>query len=455
MDEAFDMWNMPKNSLDYSLWFADWWDRDIKSMVIRDRNHPSVISYSIGNEIPERNNRSDGYKWAERIADEIRKFDPYKLITSGVCEMWEKVDDNAPEQYKKDFLEGYNDIGDRYIGSSWDKRTEDYFKPLDIAGYNYLYERYEYDHENYPERVMWGSETHALNFYHSWQTVIKNSYVIGDFTWSACDNLGEAGTGCSLWARDGVIHEICTQDYPWRSNYQGDLDLCGYRKPQSYFREAVWLGNIEPRIFTTHPEHYGEGFSGTGWHWYDVSESWTFEDKYIGRPVKTEVYSVADEIKFELNGKYIGSSVPKYGIASIDIPYEKGTLTAISYKNNECKKFSLTTVSEPYKLSITAEKREINADNRDLCYLDILVCDKDGLRVPYADNEIICEVEGGELMCIFSGDPKNEDMYSTNRCHAFKGTAVAVVRAKNIGDIRIKVFGNGIKEAGAIVKAIE
>jgi beta-galactosidase len=148
---------------------------------------------------------------------------------------------------------------------------------------------------------------------------MKNNHVLGDFTWTAYDNLGEAGTGRFLWERDGFIPGISLADYPWRACYQGDFDLCGFRRPQSYFRESIWVEDCEPKIFTTHPEHYGEGFSGTDWHWYDVHDTWTFDDKYIGKPVKVEVYTDADEIKFILNGKDIASATPIDGIATADI----------------------------------------------------------------------------------------------------------------------------------------
>lgn len=454
MDEAFDMWNVPKNGLDYSLWFRDWWARDISYMVLRDRNHPCVISYSIGNEIVERNGLSDGAAWSRRLSDEIRKYDATRLVTSGVCGIWYCCDEDAPREYQEDFMLGYADVGEGEPGSSWAQRTKGYMEPLDIVGYNYLYERYAHDRSLFSQRVIWGSETHAINFYHSWKAVMENSHVIGDFTWTAYDNLGEAGTGRSAWARDGVITGISLAPYPWRSCYQGDFDLCGYRRPQSYFRESIWRADCEPKIFTTHPEHYGEGFSGTKWHWYDVLDSWTFADQYIGKPVKAEVYTDAEEIRFLLNGREVAAAKPVDGIASADILYEKGELTAVSYKNGKAlKTSSLRTVGAPEKLRVVPEKTHFTADNRDLCYFEITVQDANGDRVPDADNELICACSGGELLAVFSGDPKNEDQYTSDRCHAFCGRAVAVVRAKQAGEVVLTVRGEGLQPDSACVQA--
>ena len=177
-----------------------------------------------------------------------------------------------------------------------------------------------------------------------------------------------------------------------------------------------------------------------------MHESWTFEDKYIGKPVKCEVYTDADEIRFILNGKEVGTAKPNEGIAYMDIPYEKGELTAVSYKNGkEIKKSSLHTVGSKNKIKIVPEKIEFTADNRDLCYFDIYVCDEKGDRIPYAKDELTCICSGGELMGIFSEDPANEDFYTSEKCHAFDGKAVAVVRAKEQGNVTITVGAKDLK----------
>ena len=455
MDEAFDMWNVPKNSYDYSMWFQYCWQDDIKAMVLRDRNHTCVISYSVGNEISERNGASDGAYWSRMLASEIRKYDSTKLVTAGVCEVWSELHPNAPEEYKENYLHRLGVSTVEEIALQWAEITEKYMEPLDIVGYNYLYERYEDDHKRYPERVIWGSETHALNFYHSWSSVMRNSYVIGDFTWTAYDNLGEAGCGRSVWERDGEITGISLADYPWRTCYQGDFDLCGYRRPQSYFRESIWVGDCEPRIFTTHPEHFGEKHTGTGWHWHDVHETWTFKDQYIGKPVKVEVYTDADEIRFILNGKDMGVAIPEAGIATMDIPYEKGELTAISYRNKaEIKRYTLQTVGNSCKVNAIAEQDTIAADNRDLCYIDITITDEAGRIVTEASNEVVCTVEGGELMTVFSGNPANEDEYYSGKCHVFEGKAVAVIRAKQPGDVKVRIESQGLESMEIVIHAI-
>ncbi len=448
MDEAFDEWNIPKCDLGYHLWFEDWWQRDISYMVLRDRSHPCVVSYSIGNEIPERSGYSDGAVWSKRLTEEVKKYDNTLPVTAGVCNLWYTSDRDAPEEYKSYYMRGLPDVGQAGKDTSWDKWTEDYCAPLDMVGYNYLYMRYEKDGNTYPNRVIWGSETHALSLFDSWDAVMKYDHVIGDFTWTAYDNLGEVGCGFSQWGENGFIPTITWDTYPSRTCYQGDFDLCGYRRPQSYFREAIWKNTTAPHIFTTHPKHNGDDFTGTGWHWYDVAETWTFGEEYLGEMVNCQVYTTADEVSFFLNDTLIGTAVPEKGIAALEIPYEPGEVRAVARRNGQVEaEASLKTTGKAYKLCVRSESETVVADNRDLCFYRISVTDKEGNPVIDEDYAIDCQVHGGELLGVFSGNPKSEDCFGTNRCHTFYGKALAVVRCKDVGEMMLKfyVHADGLK----------
>lgn len=157
---------------------------------------------------------------------------------------------------------------------------------------------------------------------------------------------------------DGFVPKISIEGYPWRICAQGDFDICGNRKPQSYFREAIWKNITAPHIFTVHPKHNGDCYSGTEWHWEDVHETWTFGEEYIGKPVHTCVYTTADEIVFYLNGSEVARTKPDKAIAVAHIPYDTGELTVKAYRNGEKEsEFALKTVGEAVKIKVVPEKK--------------------------------------------------------------------------------------------------
>lgn len=452
MEEAFDCWNKPKlNVNDYNLFFSDWCIRDVAYMVLRDRNHPCVFSYSIGNEIREVDGLSDAGKWSEALCREIKKHDDTRFTTAGIQRLCSIVhpESSDPEDYKAyiDKKHGHKTI--EQIAQA----CSAFEQPLDVPGFNYYYEDYVNERNRNRTKAMWGSETLTLPLYDQWKAVMENDYVMGDFGWTAVDNIGEVGHGRGFWISQ---EEFSKQrvGYPWRTCYQGDLDLCGYRLPKSYFREAVWHADREPRIFVTKPEHFGKEYHCTDWGWQDVYEVWSFDEQYIGQKVKLETYTDADEVVWLLNGKEIGRSIPVKAIASLETVYEKGDLTAVTFKEGkEIKRYTLSTTGAASRILVKPEQQSFAADRRDLCYFDIFITDEEGRLIGDAGNEISCEVTGGELLGIFSGDPCNEDQFTSNVCHTYRGRALAIVRTAQRGNVSIKVTSKDLLMGQAAVTA--
>ena len=449
MEEAFDVWNKPKIGFDYHLYFEEWCKRDISYMVLRDRNHPCIFSYSIGNEIKELDGTNGAAKYSRLLAETIKKYDDTRFVTSGLERGLTRHDAEScdPDDYKEYIKGKYgHDISDTKTVSSIAQTFEE---NLDIPGYQYYYKYYRDENKCNPNHAMWGSETCSLPFYDQWKEVVENDFVMGDFCWTAFDNMGEIGWGKGQWRRD-----FCKAEFPWRYCYQGDFDACGNRRAKSYFRQAVWFENTVPRIFVKHPEHFGEEYVGTDWRWRGVCESWTYDDRYIGRPIEVETYTDAERVEWYINGNKAGESVPLKGIASLVTIYEKGSITAVTYKgNNETGRYTLYTTDEASVIDVLPERTEFKADNRDLCYFNIKVQDREGRVVTSAEHKLNCIVQNGELLGIFSGNPANDDKYTSDTCHAYKGCAVAVVRTNKSGVVKINVYSENLASGYAQVEA--
>lgn len=356
---------------------------------------------------------------------------------------------------KKDEEEGSNfEVNLLQDNSVWNEVTKEFCEPLDIVGYNYLKDIYEESHEMFPKRVMLGTETHSFTIYDFWQKVENLPYVIGDCIWAAVDYMGEVGVGKVYWEKDQEEFSFMTP-YPWRTSWQSDIDLTGEQRPQSVYREIMWGNREKSGIFTTHPKHFGEKFKGTDWHWYDVNDCWYFEECWLGKPVKVDIYGAGDEAEFILNGESQGRKKMDRLMASMDICYTPGTLEGIVYQDGkEISRCRLVTPGTPYRLVLIPEDTEVKADGKDLAYVRVILEDEEGNRLTHEEREIHVDVSGaGTFVAVGSGNPCTEDHITAKECHLYRGTAVIIMKSKTEGETKITVTADGVEKGSCIIKS--
>jgi beta-galactosidase len=427
IDEAFDMWREGKNPHDYHLFFNDWWQRDIESMIARDRNHPSVIMWSIGNEIPNRH-RSDVVKLAKEIGDYVRQLEPTRPVTSAVNDLREDKDP--------------------------------YFATLDVAGYNYAASGdrskslYEFDHGRLPKRIMFGSESYPLEAFDSWMNVIDHPYVIGDFVWTAFDYLGEASIG---WR--GYFQE--QSFYPWNLAYCGDIDVCGWKRPQSYYRDALWKENqvsifVKPPqpSFVANPKRQ----SWSKWHWVDVVSNWNWSGQG-GKQLEVNVYSSCAEVELFLNGRSLGKKRTDRStefIATWNVPYQAGILKAVGYREGkEVGSTELKSAGEVVALKAMADRMTISGDGQDLSYVTVELVDAKGVRNPTAENLVRFALTGpGEMIAVANANPMSTESYQQPQRKAWQGRCLVVIKSRRqAGPITLTASANGLRPAKVVITA--
>lgn len=420
MDEAFDAWERAKKAQDYSVHFKENWKQDLEDIIYRDRNHPSVVMWSIGNEINERADTS-GIRIAKQLTETIKAIDTTRPITAGVCGFWD------------------------HPGREWET-VHDAFKYLDIAGYNYKDEFYVIDHEKYPERVIAGTEAVPSAVYKNWEYVKSLPYVIGDYVWTAVDYIGESGIGHINYADESYL----LMPWPWYNAWCGDIDLIGDKKPQSYYRDVVWgLSKLEMAVS---PE-FSKEKRGTPSYWGYPNEyqSWTWPDKEEAKLLVT-VYSSCENVKLELNGKLIDEKVisDTSQLVVFEVPYEPGELKAIGLTNgNVVVEKVLQTTDEPKELKLEVDKKTIGASRDEIAFVTISLVDSEGNLVINDDAEIKIAVTGsGELIASGNGAPNDMESFNNPKFKTFQGRALAIVRALNeAGEINISVESVGLPKA--------
>lgn len=443
MDEAFDVWNEGKVANDYSLYFSEWWKKDLDSMIRRDRNHPSIIMWSTGNEIGERDGRSDGYKYAAELAEFVRKLDNTRAVTNGIC--WVAELRCSPI--------GVNMLTAPKEFDYWGKATESFAQPLDVVGYNYWFSRYKEDAVKYPERVICGTESYLWDSLKYGDSMEEYPNVIGDFYWTALDYLGEVGVGN---VRYGGETEVI--GYPWHVAFCGDIDICGFKRPQSYFRDCVWGLAEEPYIAVYKPQFYGKNPVLWGWSWPDVTASWDWPG-YEGKPTAAEIYSTDDEVELFLNGKSLGRKPAGKANgyrALFELIYEPGELAAAGYRNGEeTSRHILRTPGKAAGIRLIPDRIKLKAAYGDLSYITVEIVDSMGNVVYNAENKIFFSVCGaGSLIAVGSSNPVSEEMYTGNERCAYEGRAMAVVCTDGkVGEIVVTVMAEGLPAARTVLEA--
>jgi beta-galactosidase len=339
------------------------------------------------------------------------------------------------------------------VTRNWDTLSDPAFVHLDVGGYNYLPNRYESDHARHPQRVMMGTESYPKDFFEYWSLVEKHSYIIGDFVWTSMDYFGETGIGHSTLSNEA---DPFLMPWPWFNAWCGDIDVCGFKKPQSYYRDVVWRrSQIEMMVHRPMPEGVHERVSG--WGWPDETPSWTWPGQE-GKPLQVAVYSRCDSVRLELNGRIIGEkpvSAATKLTARFDVPYQPGELRAIGLMNGKAvARTSLRTTGPATELRLTADRESVRADRNDLAYVTVEVVDARGRRVPNAEVPVHFAVSGaGELAAQASSSPNDATSFRTPMRKTYEGRCLAILRP--IGDsgrITLKVEAAGLKPATLVVR---
>ncbi len=443
LDEAFDMWEKAKNPEDYHLYFKDWSQRDLESIILRDRNHPSVMMWSIGNEIFEASD-SAGYRNAKRLSEEVRKLDPTRPITDAIV-----------------FLPGYTQ-------KPW-AAYEPHVANLDIDGYNYFLDRsiyfqrdsatlhrFETERAKHPDKLYLSTEYLPGSALENWDETEKYPWFLGGFCWTAIDYIGEAGLGKSLTVPEsqklpkGImgIGLFYRNNWPVYNAYCGDLDLIGDRKTESYYKNVVWRNNpIEMLVHRPVPAGQKEVIAT--WGMPDEIKSWTWPGEE-GKKMQVDVYTRSKTVKLELNGKVIAvQDVPVGSItATFQIEYQPGILVAKSFDGDkETGSSILSTAGKPVGIRLIADRKKINADPNDLSFVSVEVIDSKGNVVPSVDGlQINFKLTGAaEIAAVGNGSPSDMSSFQQHHKQVYQGKAQAIVRPTGtIGTATLTAVADGL-----------
>lgn len=409
VDESFDNWYRAKNKYDYSTMIDSCWHADLTSLVRRDRNSPSVIAWSIGNEVIER--RDIGVvATARKFKDAVHSLDSTRPVTEALCS-WDKQDKEWP---------------------LFDPHAE----VLDIVGYNYMMHHAGDDHVRCPERVMWQTESYPRDAFKNWNRADTSAYVIGDMVWTGLDYLGESGIGRYYYKGESEGEHYRRPHFPWHGAYCGDVDLMGWRKPISHYRDLLWNDDKVPTVYLAvkEPNGYYGSIQETLWSVWPTWERWNWKG-HEGKDIDVEIYTRAPKVRLSLNGKVVAEKTVSRSTeykAVVSMVYQPGELIAEALDNNGkvIGTSQLVTAGEPVRLRLTVDRTVMRADGESLAYVTVEVVDKDGHVVPDAEIPLTAKVSGaGTLQDFGSANLKDVEPLASNKTKTWCGRAMLIVRS--------------------------
>lgn len=450
MDETFDGWYIPKTYHDYARWFAKDWKADVEAMVVSAKNHPSVIMYSIGNEVSETADMK-GVEVGAMLTDYVHGLDDSRPVTAGINVLLnvythmgmgvykEKGDYEAiPLEEKKGYKEKktgsafFNAMAQKLgalmffmsKGKKGDKACRDIAEKLDILGLNYASSRYDADVIRYPDRMMVGSETMVADLAYNWARVKKYPQLIGDFVWSAWDYLGEACLG------DWTYHSY--EGLPLLAG-QGMIDITGKPLAAMYYMQIVWGLRKEPFVCVRPLNHAKESPSAGAWQFTNAIDSWTWHG-YEGSKAVVEVFADADYVQLECNGSLIGKKKVKNMRCKFSLKYQPGSIKAraMDAGGREIASATLCSGKAQPRLTVIPEPMQ------ELTYLPITFTDEDGILLPYIEQKVTVETDGPELLGLGSALCKTNESYLSSAFTSYRGRLLAVVRGHGIVTIASK-----------------
>ncbi|MCT4645175.1 MAG: DUF4982 domain-containing protein [Carboxylicivirga sp.] len=420
IDEAFDEWRVPK-AHGYARYFDDNWKKDIRSMILRDRNHPSIIMWSIGNEIPEQGMPVYGAETAKMIADYVRELDPSRPTTHAV------------------------QPGGGHMGNHFP--YADFFDAVDVAGYNY--ERWSYkgqgnfveNHKTFPNRIMYQSESAGKYLFDNWMKMVDNEFLCGDFIWTGIDYLGEVGCGKELNDQ---------KRYPAYIASCGSMEHTLFPKPRYYFTQVLWKEEPVVSINVQKKAPY----KISSWGFQPAIASWNWE-RAKGEICTVDVYSNCDEVELLHNGKSLGrkrTSRKEEFTAQWKVPYIKGELRALAYRSGKVvKEDVIQSANEPCQIKMTVDRDTLLNTGSDVSFIVVETVDENGLRNTLDKSEIEFSVDGpADIIAVGNGShyaPLHHPFVG-NKGMTHEGWLLVVIRSSTeIGDIKLKATSKNLQSS--------